>query len=256
MTTLTRHYVAAIAVSALTGVLASTDSEAGVITSNRNSADLIVGESQSSAPAEDYYTDTAVDVVGLQGSNGSNTRTNTNIVFGFLLPTLAPGETIDSATFNFEITAVRDQLGNDASLEVYLLDSSDPSSSGITFFYNGAGDTDASVEKIGGTGSTYDSVGNTTVNYADDAEDTSYAITGDALTLLQGFYGGDNTPDQTEAFFRFNLSVDPSLSGNITRYLVDTATDESSLVLTTVPEPGSLALLGIGGLLIARRRRD
>lgn len=188
-----------------------------------STSDRIIGAGEAGAPVLDYYPDTTSGQTGWGGSNGS--RYATNVILGYTLPTLPVGTTITSATFKFEITGNRDHSGDDPGLDVYLLNTANPDSTGTDFYYEGANDANANVALVG---STNIPAGTTQVNYADDTQDQSYTLTGDALTLLQSFYEGDHIPDQTEIFFRFN--IDTSLGGtSLNRYTIDLASDESSL---------------------------
>lgn len=216
------------------------------------SVDSIVGQRQSSAPALDYYPDASNNNVGMSGSTANNTRQDRNIVFGFALPTLAPGAMIESAILRFEITGARDQSNANADLDVYLLDTANPDGTGDDFFFHGASDPDADVEFID---SVNIAVGTSQSNFADDAQDQAFVLTGDALALLEDFYTG-SSPDQAEAFFRFNLSIDPAL-GSLNRYNLDLAANESWLeIIYAVPSPAALpAGLALLGVVAARRRR-
>ena len=60
---------------------------------------------------------------------------------------------------------------------------------------------------------------------------------------------GSALDDAATAFIRFTLDGATSTGGNI-------RIDNIVLEGTAIPEPTSLALIGLGGLLIARRRRD
>ena len=229
-------------------LLVNTPLQAAIYTASpANSTDAIIGLRQSNADPAGYYADSTDGLVGLTGSASSQTRRINNVVFGFTLPTLGAGETLDSATFNFNVTGVR----GSTRLDVYLLDTTNPDTTGTDFFYNDGGDDPATdVEYVGDYFN--DSSSGSQV---DLDEDVSLSVTGDALTLLQSFYT-DNTPDQSEAFLRFNLDTELA-TGNPSyrRYNVNMDAATSSLELTTIPEPASLALLGLGGLLIAGRRR-
>lgn len=191
-----------------------------------SSEDHIVGEREASGSAEDYYVDSSSNVVGVSGAGGS--RTDRNVVLGFTLPTLPPGETVETVDLFFEITEARNPAGpsTQPDLQVYLLDTANPDSSGTTFYYHGPGDPSVDVAIVGATSAPI--TDGSTTGYADDEQDRVISLTGDALTLLRSFYGGDNVPDQTEAFFRFNLSEDPAINQYV-RYRVDTGDNESGL---------------------------
>jgi len=200
------------------------------LSSSRSSIDTIVGRAQSNAPTPDYYVDSGSGLIGGTGSNRDNTRYDANLVLGFSLPNLPVGATLDAATISFEITANRDQANIDPALDVYLLDTSTPETSGTGFFYHGESDPNPDAAFVG---SAYVAVGSTQVNYADDQHEFTLTLPAAAITVIQAIYGDDHIPDQPEVFFRFNLDAQLSdLSGNsLNRYYVDLADDESSLTL-------------------------
>ena len=228
---------------------------AATIAIDTHTTDRIVGISQDTGTtALGYYANNTNNVVGVTGSSGS--RTHHNIVFGYTLPTLAIGETLDAASFSFEIIAVRDHgtIGNLADLDIYLLDTANPDVTGDDFFLAASTDTSGNAELIGSTFPDPAPEDDTQVDYADDAYDLTFNLTGSALTLLQGYYTG-NTPNQTEAFFRFNLNADTTIGNDIDRYRIDVGASESVLTLNTVPEPSTFALIGLAGLATLLRRR-
>ena len=225
----------------LLALLGLSVANASIIEVAPNSLVRIIGERQADADPLGYYTGTAKSPVGTSGA--SDSRTDTNVVFGFTLPTLAPGEFITEVSFDFEITGGRNSAGSIPNLAVYLLDVANPDGSGTTWFYQGGSDPNLSVELVGVTNATW--TGTEQFNFSDDTEDRSMVLVGPALALLQSFYGGDHVSDQSEVFFRFNLDIDPTLS-KFRRYNVDLASSESSLSLTTaVPEPSTYGLLGL-----------
>jgi uncharacterized repeat protein (TIGR02543 family) len=186
----------------------------------------IRGESENLANPLGYFQTTSSNV-GTGGATGS--RDDRNPVFGFTLPTLPVGGTLDAATFNFEITAAFDTTGgqNLPGLHAYLLDSADPTGTGTTFFYHGTQDPSANARRIGTTSVTIS--GTTSVPFPAGQEVRSFSLTGDALTLLKSYYSG-NTPTRSTAYFRFNLSVD-STTVSLRRYNVNTTEAGSSLQL-------------------------
>jgi hypothetical protein len=207
------------------------------------SKDSIVGRRQESAPALDYYPDAADNLCGVTGSGASLTRHDRNVVLGFSLPTLPPGASVVSARLNFEITSVRDQGNQNPALNVYLLNTGSPDGSGTNFFFHGPSDPNENTELVG---ETYIAAGTSDVNFADDEQDQVYEVTGEALELLKSFYGGDNVPEQSEAFFRFNMDVImlPLDTGNpYQRYRIDLADDEASLLIYHTPIPVGTTLI-------------
>ena len=145
--------------------------------------------------------------------------------------TLPAGTTVTDATFKFEITGGRDSGNFDPGLDVYLLRTANPDASGTSFFHHGASAHTSSAKLVG---TKYISIGTSAAAYADDQYDVEFALTGEALALLQSFYGGDNVPEQSKAYFRFNLNKDPAVSTFI-RYAVDLADNESALAINVAP---------------------
>jgi len=230
MTTHTKTLLATITAGA---ALVALPSHAAVFTDTTPTGDTIRGEGSGVG----YIVDTSESSrIGEGGS--SDSRRITNTVLGFDLPTLGAGEVIDSVTLEFEITELRNDSGELGDLLVSLLDTATP---GVSDFNQT--NTVTGTDEIVGLES---SLGVKTLS-----------LTGDALTLFKGFYGGDETPDQSEVFFRLNNTSDLSLGGGIDRFEIASSNDVpvATLTVNAIPEPSSLALLGLGGLLIARRRR-
>jgi uncharacterized repeat protein (TIGR02543 family) len=180
-----------------------------------------------------YYT-TTLDIVGISGASGGG-REDRVPVFAFPLPTLPVGNTLDSASFNFEITAASDGTGggNLPELHAYLIDSANPSGSGTTFFYHGSLDPSTNSKRVGTTSVTI--TGTTETFFTAGQQTRSFTLTGNALALLKSYYDG-HTPLRSTAYFRFNMSVDPLLS-QIRRYRVSTAAAGSSLKVVSIAPP-------------------
>ncbi len=237
---------------------ATVQSHAASYAATRSSLDAIVGQRSggAGAPTIGYYEDAAAtsgvstSLVGGTGSTGN--RTGQDLIYRYTLPTLSIGETIESYTVFFQITAMRDHGGNDPELDVYLLNTADPTTPGDdSLFFRGNDDT------------SHDLVGSQLINPTSNASfdvipnlDVTYTInSGAALATLQGFYGGDHIPDQVEASFRFNLDVGNATDGlGLNRYFVNDSVSTSGFEMTTIPEP-STALLGVFAVLLMLRRR-
>jgi hypothetical protein len=211
----------------------------GVTASARH---YIRGEAETNTLILGYY-ETASATVGTGGGTGA--RDDRNAVFGFTLPVLPEGATLESATFNFEITAARDSTGGQylPELHAYLLDTADPAGSGTNFFYHGAMDPAANAKLAGATSVTIPSGVTTQLTFSAGQELRSFALSGDALTLLKSYYDG-NTPMQSNVYFRFNMSEDPAIN-SFRRYLVSTAASGSSLQLGYIAPTNSPCILTV-----------
>ncbi len=191
------------------------------------STDKILGERESGGGKPGYYPDDPIGLVGTSGKGGS--RTDSNVVFGFTLPTLPAGQKVRSATFTFEITGACDQsLGGIPDLHVYLLKTKDPNGSDTAYFYHGPRVGSSTAIFVGATAT--EVKGGSQHTYKDGMEVRTFALAGDALAHLQGFYGGDHIPEQTEVFFRFNLDANPDekAPNSLVRYTINTAAGKSA----------------------------
>lgn len=221
----------------------------------RTSLDGIVGQTQVNGPTLGYYDGNPPSStrIGGTGSSGSSTRYGQDIVYRYALPTLNPGEAITSFTLNFQITAFRDHAGNSPELDVYLLNTADPTTpADDSLFFRGDNDTANAL-----VGSHFeDAAGNTGSITLDPDVDVTFTVgSGATLALLQSFYGGDHIPDQTEASFRFNLDKGDALIGpGLNRYFVNDDVTTSGFEITVVPEPSTALLAGLGLLTLLRRR--
>jgi hypothetical protein len=232
------------------------NSQAAIIITSLNSNDRIRGEVQSGLTAG-YFTDAGGSTIGTSGSNSSNERRVDNLVYGFTLPTLPAGNTLSEATFEFIVTAYRDQNDSDGdvNLDYYILNTSDPNTGidGLDFYRNdnspGAneillGQLDAFVRVDGNQ---------TTITPA-SAGEVSVELSGSGLTYIQSLYDAGGNPTQAEVFFRLNIDSDNGV-GLLDRFIIDTSSPALTLT-TVVPEPSTTGLLlcGIAGLVLRRRR--
>lgn len=233
------------------GLLACVSLHGTVFDATVLSQDRIVGEAATITP--DYYVDSAQNAIGVTGSTSGGTKRNQNLVFGFELPTLDNGGVIDEVTFTFFVEEGRNQgtLGN---LDVYLLDTANPDTSGTTFFFENGTDISSDVAFVGeftnpgGIGS-----GATAIN-----QTVALTLSGASLALFNTFYTGEN-PTQTEAYFRFNLDSDGDIA-DINRYAIEhtAGVNFPTLTISTIPEPSTYALgvlVPAMALLLRRRFR-
>ena len=205
---------------------------------------------------------------GHQGDNRIGSRTTSTLsssILPFALPTLAAGEYISEATlavtFEGEAATLKVEAG-DGNVDLYGLpfDAAPYTQSGA-YHYSGPNDLTAGVTKL------HDDIMTVAEYPAETALLSKISVDiSDYLNSLYaaGAVGGD--------FALLRLSYDVNaLSGN-NRYRVVTTTGDGSniestphtledgapflSITTAVPEPGSLAVLGLAAVGVARRRRS
>ncbi len=243
--------------------------DAAVFTANPTSYDQIVGERQPAGPALGYVVGANDGLVGVAGSSGG--RFIGNLVVGFDLPTLDPGDVISSATLTYRIASARQQnLSPDLpNLDTYLLNDDNPADNGAGYYYEGANDPDPTTTLLGSISEGSPGPGDGSVfgeEFYPESDADSYItfeLSPTALLVLQSFYLGSD-PIQDEAFFRWNLS-DNQGTNEYNRWVVDvtdtTGFDDTPLLTINtlsnpIPEPASLMLVGLGGLCLLGRRRN
>ncbi len=198
----------------------------------------------------DGIGDSVVDPGTLNVGAIGNTNTNNQLgVVAFEVPELSPGEVFLTASLTFTYTGNNGAEPTDFNVDLYGLDRS-PGDDG------GGGVASDYFEGTVTTPSPFD-IANTLI--ADDFV-TSADSPGDAITTT----GAENTAlvtflnaNPTTAalpFVLFRLNADSSVSGEKRNFQF---ADTPELTFTTgqIPEPASLALMGLGGLLLIGRRR-
>lgn len=239
-------------------VLAAGSASAEIVV-DRVAVDSIRGRSQDEVayPLE-YIEDSYEDTVGVMGGGGQ--RRDHNVVYRYALPTLPDGFTIESFTFSFEVTGLRNRAYDELRLDVVLLDVDDPTDTGTSLFYHGPhadDDTPGDHALVGNY--YYDTDGDTDNIELDPPEVVTFTVeSGAALTLLQGFYDDEDEPNQVWASFRFNLDkegIDLGNADTYNRYFVNDDVATSSF--TIIPEPSTTGLLAVfaGAALLRRRLR-
>ena len=185
-----------------------------VYQAKRVSIDAVVGdERQANAPKEGYHSPAGKDgvqttLVGVTGPGATSKRHNQVLIYRYALPTLAPGETISSFTFKFEIAGARGQSKRKFSLDAYLLYVDDATKTGTGLYYR---DDEIDINHAF-VGSHWVEASEPQANF-DPRVRVSFTIdSGDALALLRSYYGSDHIPDQEEACFRFSLNLDRELA--------------------------------------------
>ena len=231
-------------------------SQGAIYVTSLGTTDSVVGAAQGGyGPGTGYETNTsAASTIGEMGSTQLSTRVIRVSILGLNLPTFGAGETLVGAQLSFDITEMRRDKPELGSLDTYLLDSGDPSGSGTSLFYQSA------TQQTTAGGIDLEYLGRTPYNSSfSSPQAVSYSLGGDALALLQSFYTG-NTPNQTEAFLRFNQTGSITLGSSIDRYKIDSGSVELTLTtipgnVSAIPETSGLLVGALLSLALVRRRR-
>lgn len=264
--------------AAITIAIVTVTAHAAPLVLTPNSKDLIIGPSrQTSVSPSGYWNDYAANgffpFFGEGGSTSAANRREQNIVFGYLLPTLQPGESISAVTFRAgTITGFTDisVLGNPGPFDILgVLPTASVGSSpadgdlqttsfspwyvendGISAGNNTPGDRVFLAESIGHSGTGTLQIGGTP---GDNWQEF----------IVNNFYAGGAslTPIKPEVFFQFQHDFSTNASGAAPRYAFTSADgsvvalNDVTLTLDVVPEPSTGILLLIGSLLSAFSRR-
>ncbi len=222
-----------LSLAATTSLVATGSASAAIFNATLNSQDAILGESDIGTPA--YLADSGLaGTVGVRGSVGSRDIYNT--VIGFTLPVLdAP---ILDATFGMVVTDRRSD--SFFQVDLYGLSTTNPDGTGTSLYFEGALDgAQTLIEDEFTTNGAFETTG----------LEEAGGIT--LVAFLNSLYTG-TTPNQSEVFFRVNADRD---LGTSPLRRVEFDASSASLVIETVPEPGSLALIGLGGAMLLCRHR-
>ncbi|MDF7823481.1 putative Ig domain-containing protein [Pontiellaceae bacterium B12227] len=137
------------------------------------------------------------------GCGGTIQRMNQPIV-GFSLPNIPAGETLQAATFTFQMAA--DALAGDPlnfEMVVCMLNATDPTdlaASGTSLYT----ETTAAVNATLNDGIV---IGQLAHGNVSDGATMEISLTGAALAQLSGLYNAAGVPSQTHVFFRFSHST-------------------------------------------------
>lgn len=204
------------------------------------------------------YVTTTGNGGGLGGQITGNNAGNSNSIVGAYIANTAAYVDLSasaSGSFDFNIT----NIGNYSNMHFMLGDIAD----GITETTPGELISLKLMKNtFGNRGGIFDGAGGqlATDNTQQLAADTWYSATW-SWTPTSGTTGDfsytANSITSTTVSYTFDSAQGYVGFGAAGYYGNDTlgTVDNISITSTTIPEPGSLALLGLGGLLVARRRR-
>lgn len=228
-TTATLVAAATFASSASAEIIASWDNWADTSASNLDADFSATGVTAYITDADGVFDERGDGIRDISGSNGSTDGT-----FGTLAGATGGGDgalRLSKQTPNLLIhVTLMNGTGEDLDLDVLYFDFA-PNSDGhdeySVSFYNETTDTDSG--ELGSSGGELVNIGGSG-NYHDAA------INASGITLADGETG------------RFVISLTGNEGNNSSSFL-------DNVAVTIIPEPSSLALVGLGGLCLLRRRR-
>jgi hypothetical protein len=248
--------ITSLGMAAAASLVLSSESQAAPVIANFSSKNVLQGNFEAGGASVFSENDSNARRVGTGGSGGAQ-RVN-QPVLGFTLPTINLGETVDSATFGFTLDSADRVSGEPIGFDMVI---SLMSQTAITGF-SGADFT----EDVGslGSGTLVATLSATDAN-ASISDTFSFSLTGAALTQFAALYDAGGNPTQPVVWFRLSTSASVDTTNasndndrfNLATVGAGTGGDiVSTLSFTTVPEPSSFALLGLGVMgLVTRRRR-
>lgn len=184
--------------------------------------------------------------VGQRGFSGQ-TPSITRIVSLYDLPDLPVGFTLSEATLTYTITRDNTSVADvDSVVDLF-------SSTSVNAFLGSPGD--AANNTLYQDGSFTD----TGVDlFTEGITPTGSPLVVDVTAAILADYAAD-TPGSVVAAFRFQAGFDQIIGGGTSQERVAFGFEQNlpvpTLTLTFIPEPASLALVGLGGLAMLRRSR-
>ncbi len=200
----------------------------------------------TSSDPNDAFVHSTTSTTSQAGFGGSPAAFNATVLV-FQLPTLAAGEYFASATLNISANKNETPAFNG---DLYGLDRRASATVVGTDFFAGSNDTRAFATKL------QDSILTPSLSTTMTALTTDATGSLNLLDYLNAQYDGGTGAGE---FVFLRLNIDTATHENTTnRYEVGTADNATPslrpfIEFTVIPEPASLALMGLGGLLMLSR---